>query len=225
MYAVRGRTGIVLIDVGGGTHTKTLLSNLREDLGASDIEAALITHSHPDHSTGAAEVRRMTGANILTSDLSRAAIETGDEIATGLSAARRAGIYPPDFQLAPCGVDATFHDGDVLELAGLKFSAIHVRGHSRDSFCFLTEVDGLHIIFAGDVLFYGGILGLINSECSEIAGYRADLCKLAGLKVDALLPGHGLFTLTHGQTHIDCALEQLGRNFLPRQIGQGDVIF
>jgi hypothetical protein len=40
-----------------------------------------------------------------------------------------------------------------------------------------------------------------------------------------MFPGRGLFTLRDGQRHIDCAIEQLGRNFLPRQIGQGDVIF
>lgn len=56
-------------------------------------------------------------------------------------------------------------------------------------------------------------------------GYHADLSKLANLEIDALLPGHGIFTLSGGQRHIDLALEQLNKGLIPRQIGQFDLIF
>jgi hypothetical protein len=56
-------------------------------------------------------------------------------------------------------------------------------------------------------------------------GYRSDLPRLAGLKVDMLLPGHGLFTLKRGQEHLDLAIEKSRQGFLPRLIGQGDAIF
>jgi hypothetical protein len=48
---------------------------------------------------------------------------------------------------------------------------------------------------------------------------------LAGLGVDVLLAGHGLFTLAGGQRHIDMAREELSKGFVPRTIGQGDLIF
>ena len=56
-------------------------------------------------------------------------------------------------------------------------------------------------------------------------GYRADLSKLRGLGVEGLFPGHGLFTLRDGQRHIDLAIEECQKGFLPRQIGQADIIF
>jgi len=56
-------------------------------------------------------------------------------------------------------------------------------------------------------------------------GYRSDIGKLAGLGVDGLFPGHGMFTLSGGQRHLDVAIEQVQKGFLTRQIGQGDAIF
>jgi glyoxylase-like metal-dependent hydrolase (beta-lactamase superfamily II) len=80
-------------------------------------------------------------------------------------------------------------------------------------------------MFAGDVVFYGGILGVINVDGSGMEGYRADLSKLNGLGVEGFFPGHGIFTLHGGQRHIDKAIEQMANGFMPRQIGQGDAIF
>jgi hypothetical protein len=34
-----------------------------------------------------------------------------------------------------------------------------------------------------------------------------------------------LFTLSGGQRHLDCAVEQVRKGFLGRQIGQGDLFF
>ena len=38
------------------------------------------------------------------------------------------------------------------------------------------------------------------------------------------VPAHGLFTLRFGQRHIDIALAQLAKGFVPRMVGQGDII-
>lgn len=225
VYAVRGPRGILLIDSGGGTHTECLLANLRADLGESAVDALILTHCHPDHCGGVAPLQKLTGCRIFAPEPSRAALETGDEEETGLRAAREAGIYPADFRLPRCKVDRALQDGERFEAAGLEFTAIHVRGHSEDSFCFLTQVDDAPWLFSGDAVFYGGVLGVINAAGSGMSGYRADLHKLGGLAIEGLFPGHGLFTVRGGQRHLDCAIDQVKKNFLPRQIGQGDLIF
>jgi hydroxyacylglutathione hydrolase len=162
---------------------------------------------------------------VLVPGLSAVAVESADEEATGLALARAAGVYPPDFRLRPCHVDQSFRDGECFEAGGIRFRAIHVRGHSPDAFCLLTRVGRGNWLFSGDVIFYGGILGVINAAGSDRAGYRADLHKLGGLEIEGLFPGHGLFTLRSGQAHIDCAILQAKQGFLSRQIGQGDLIF
>lgn len=221
VYALRGPEGVVLIDAGAGTHTERLLANVRQDLADVPVRALVLTHCHADHAGGAAEVHRLTGCAVYAPAPTRSIVENADEEAMGLRAARDAGVYPAEFHMQPCPVDGTLNDGETVSIAGLPFTPIHVRGHSRDAFCMLVERQ----LFSGDVLFYGGILGLINAEGSEMAGYRADLPKLAGLAVEGLFPGHGMFTLRGGQRHIDCAIAQAAKGFIPRQVGQGDLIF
>ena len=225
VYAVRGPDGIVLIDSGGGTHTDRLLANLVRDLGREQVKAILLTHCHPDHCAGAAHLKRATGCRVAAPEMTAEALERGDEDRLALTEAREAGVYPPDFRILPCEVDHRLRDGVPLEAAGLEFVPIHVRGHSDDSFVLRTTIDGATWIFSGDAVFYGGLLGVINAAGSGMDGYRRDLPKLAGLGADGLFPGHGLFTLRGGQRHLDVALAQARSGFLPRQIGQGDVIF
>jgi hydroxyacylglutathione hydrolase len=225
VYALRGPKGTVLIDSGSGTHSEPLLTNLQSEFASERVDALILTHGHLDHCGGAAALRSRTGCKIIASEWTRPILETGDEEASGLKVARRQGIYPEHAHLSPCPVDLSVGDGGRFEAGGLSFLAIRVRGHSQDSCCFLTNVNGVTAIFAGDVVFYGGILGVINAEGSGMEGYRSDLRKLAGRAIEGFFPGHGLFTLCGGQRHIDKAIEQLEKGFLPRQIGQGDLIF
>lgn len=225
VYAIRAPEGVVLIDAGGGTHTPTILNNLGRDFPGVPVKAVLLTHCHLDHCGGAESVRKMCGCQIFVPEVSLRILETGDEERSGLRLARQQGIYPADFQMQPCPVERGIHDAENFYIAGQQFDAMHVRGHSFDSFCYLTEIAGARWLFAGDTVFYGGILGLINAEGSGMEGYRQDLRKLKDLQVEGLFPGHGLFTLCGGQRHLDRAIEQLDCGFLGRQIGQGDLIF
>jgi len=224
VYAVGAPEGVVLIDAGSGLADEALLAHLERDLGGR-VAAILLTHSHPDHALGAASLRACTGCPVLVPAPAALVIEAGDEQACGLARARELGLYPAELEMRPCPVDRAFEHAECLRVCGLEFRAIQVRGHSEDSFCLLCELSFGRALFAGDVVFYGGLLGLINAPGSSLDGYRSDFSRLQGLGVDALLPGHGLFTLRGGQRHIDCAAEQLTRGFVPRMIGQGDLIF
>lgn len=219
-YVLRGPAGLVLIDAGAGTHTQQILKNVAEDVPEDSIKALILTHAHADHCGGAAGIREQTGCVVIAPEPSKNIIEAGDDEASGLRRAREQGLYPSETRLARCKVDKAVSDGEIFSAAGLEFKAFHVRGHSPDAFCYFTRALGSPSLFSGDVVFYGGVLGVVNADGSGMEGYRADLQKLSGLGIEGLFPGHGLFTLRGGQRHIDSALEQMEKGFLGRQIGQ-----
>lgn len=220
IWALRGDEGVVLIDAGSGEATEEILATVEADLNAP-VVAALLTHSHADHARGLRSLRDRTGCRICVPEPSREAVETGDDVLTGLRTAREMGVYPENFGALACPVDETLRDGVEAIVAGLRFLPLHVRGHSQDHFCYLHD----RMLFSGDAVFYGGVLGLINADGSDMAGYRADFGKLAGLDFDGLYPGHGLFTTRAGVRHIQAAAGVLRKGSLGRQIGQWDLIF
>ena len=226
VYLIKGTDGLVLIDAGGGTDGELIFENIRrEGLDPENIKALLLTHIHFDHSCGAAEIREKTGCKVYLSAKTKYLLEEATEEEVGLDLAKKQGVYPEWFQYRNCVVDEAVNDGDLIETAGLGIKAIGVEGHSPDSLCYLVEIDGKRNLFAGDVLFYGGIIGLINAPGSTMDGYRRDLNKLADLNIDGFFPGHFLFTVNGGQRHIDAAIEQCGKGSIPPTVGQYGVVF
>ena len=88
-------------------------------------------------------------------------------------------------------------------------------GHSVESVCYLFEKNKRRILFSGDSVYLNGTLSLINCYGSTMEGYRKNLPKLAGRRIDGLIPSHYRMTLTGGQEHVDKAIELAEYSSLP----------
>ena len=221
VYALRAPGGVVLIDAGSGMAHDALLGNLRQEFGTDEIAGLVLTHTHPDHANGASRF----ACDVYAPAASKGILEDADEERSGLAGGHRRGAYPMEMRMEACRVHRALEHGESFTVAGQTLQAIHVTGHSEDSFCYVTEMECGRALFCGDAVFYGGVLGLINAPGSSMDSYRTHLGRLRGLDVDCLFPGHGLFTFRKGQRHIDAALQQLERGFVPRMIGQQELIF
>lgn len=129
------------------------------------VERILCTHSHPDHSPGAAWLRERTGAPVL-----------------GLPA-------PDDGHQDPAfAPDAGLGDGERIDAGDVVLRAIHTPGHASNHVCFLLEEAGL--LFTGDHLMSGSTVVIIPPDGS-MRLYLDSLQRLRALPLTALAPGHG----------------------------------
>jgi glyoxylase-like metal-dependent hydrolase (beta-lactamase superfamily II) len=214
-YLIDGGSNLALVDVGLGLGVDDILANIQaHGFNPNRLTHILITHAHVGHWGGAVALREQTGVQVLVSALgAQAMADIADD--PGIRLNIRHGRYPEGFVPQPCPPDDVFDDGQTIQVGDIEIKAILVQGHTKDSTCFLFEDGGSRALCTGDVVFYGGKLGLVNLEGCSLDDYRRDLSKLEGLGVDMLLPGHSVFTLRRGQRHIRRALDKLADFVMP----------
>ena len=216
VYLLDGGDEMALLDAGGGGDPERIVDNIRRDgLDPRRITTLFLTHVHAHHACGAGALRELTGARIACSAIEAPLLASGSDRDLGLDRARRSGLYPDDYEYTHSMPDMTFDDGQVFRVGRYTVRAIVVPGHSVGSVCYLVEGNGPRMLFAGDTVFHGGTIGLGNWEGSSLAAYRQSIGKLAGLDVDALFPGHFLWTLADGQQHLDAAIENVAGAYVP----------
>lgn len=214
-YVLDYGSGLALIDTGLGLGVDDITRNIIESgFKLRDLSHILITHAHLGHWGGAARLRELTGAQIWAPIDAKYWMEHPEEDRT-ISQNLERGRWPADLACRSCQPDHVFSDGDSIRLGNNQIRAIVVQGHTKDSTCFLWETEGRRALFTGDVVFYGGAIGLINAAGSSLDDYRRDMQKLGNLNVDMLLPGHSVFVLRNGQKHIDRAIRKLSDFVLP----------
>jgi glyoxylase-like metal-dependent hydrolase (beta-lactamase superfamily II) len=163
----------------------------------SNLQAIVLTHSHADHTGGAAELARRSGAQIMAHQDEVPYIEQTAPLPFG-SLLKRLSNWLGDrllFKRAPCKVDRALQDGDVIEtLGGLQ--VIHTPGHTPGSIA-LYQPEG-RILFCGDAFFnrnpLTGKKGLqlsIPLFTLDVAQMRESARRLAALPVEVLCFGHG----------------------------------
>jgi len=130
------------------------------------IERILVTHTHVDHSPGAAALARATGAPVL-----------------GRHPAHATGMDP---NFAP---DEELRGGEQMELgptAALR--VLHTPGHASNHLCYLLEAE--KTLFTGDHVMQGSTV-VINPPDGDMAVYLEALRGLLALDIEWLAPGHG----------------------------------
>jgi glyoxylase-like metal-dependent hydrolase (beta-lactamase superfamily II)/8-oxo-dGTP pyrophosphatase MutT (NUDIX family) len=147
-------------------HVRRLMEVVREQGAAARLERILVTHTHRDHSPGAAPLAAASGAPVL---------------------GRRA-VFPEwqDESFAPTQELA---GGERLVLApGVTLRAIHTPGHASNHLCYLFEEE--KTLFTGDHVMQGSTV-VINPPDGDMAAYLRALAALLGEDLEWLAPGHG----------------------------------
>ena len=207
---------LALVDSGVGRHPESLVDNIRaEGFDEKDVRWLLLTHCHADHAGGCRALKELTSAQIVCTPVEGRLLAEGTDWELGLEVARRGGVYPTDYCFEHVRPDRLVSDGETFPIGPYTVRVIQVSGHSWACACYLLEADGRRILFSSDVVFFGGTIGLGNWPGSALEPYRRDIGKLSDLAVDALLPGHYLWTLRNGQHYLDTAIKNLAGAWVP----------
>lgn len=212
VYLVRAPEGPVLVDAGGGLDTDRLFENAQSALG--DPVAVLLTHAHSDHSQGAPDFQER-GVPVVAPKPTARLTREGTDHELGLDVAKRDSVYPADYSFEHFTVDRTFERGETVTVAGREFESVRTRGHAADHTSYLTDVGKRRCCFVGDAVFPDGVISLLNTPDSSLAGYRDDIGNLQDRGIDALLPGHELPRLEDGQESVDQAADALAGMYSP----------
>jgi glyoxylase-like metal-dependent hydrolase (beta-lactamase superfamily II) len=190
-YVWEWNQGLTLIDTGVTGSAEAILRAI-EVLGRrpEDVREILLTHFHPDHVGGAADLVPRTGARVLAHPADAAVIRgqqagplpqlTERERPLAEAVASR---VPP---ARPVAVDHEVEDGELTAGGG---SILSVPGHTPGSIALL--VPQLGVLFTGDTIAaHNGapILGLFNID--RIHAIES-VHKQAALEFDVACFGHG----------------------------------
>ena len=215
-YAIRCGDEYVLIDSGVGVEPARILRIIADDgIEPGQVRQLLLTHYHLDHAGGAAWMREHFKLRVSASREAAQALESADEYAISLGAAKKAGVYPADFPFRACKVDRVLQGGEEWTVGDAQFQAIRTPGHSRDMISYLVRKPDRTLLFCGDTIFHGGKILISDTYDCDVQAYTQSLRALARLKVDALFPGHMLWVARDAHSHIQTAMSFVNRLLLP----------
>ncbi|MET7748347.1 MBL fold metallo-hydrolase [Micromonospora sp. NPDC005367] len=174
----------------------------------ADVTRIVLTHAHPDHAGGAAELARRTGAPVVLHAADVEYAQTGqapprDRTVTGgrLFSRIGGGGFPAVDVAEPLA------DGDVLPVGG-GLRVVHTPGHSPGHVSLLHEPT--RVLITGDALFnVVGIRWPIKVLCADFRMTQETAHVLAELEYDVA-------AFTHGAELTDNARERV-RDFLRRR--------
>jgi len=142
------------------------------------VRHILITHTHRDHSPGAARLQAATGAETVGEGPHRLSRPGTDGEATLVDAGGDPNFHP----------DRRIADGEIIAGESYSLTAIATPGHAANHMAF--ALGGSDFLFSGDHVM-GWSTTVVAPPDGAMADYMASLDVLAARPETIYLPGHG----------------------------------
>jgi glyoxylase-like metal-dependent hydrolase (beta-lactamase superfamily II) len=179
IYLINFDGHAALVDAGCGKDQTILLSNIKAcGVQLEQIEYLLITHCHYDHTGGAKTLTDLLHCQVVAHELEAPFLEQGDNVVTAANWYRTT-IQPflVDHKISGSGAE--------ISLGNKVIQAIHTPGHSPGSMVYLTESEGMKILFGQDI--HGPIHPDLKSNLKDC---QRSLELILSLDADILCEGH-----------------------------------
>ena len=166
------------------------------------LRQIVLTHHHFDHSSGAQQLRKATGAKVaLHGEEEKFLLDSRSEAPQDLEMPAdgkepteeekkaREQIQRFREQAAEASPDIRLADGDELKVGSLTLEVVHTPGHTLGSVCLYLREE--RALFTGDTALGLGTVAISPPPYGDMALYLQSLERLKGYDCALLLPGHG----------------------------------
>jgi len=189
IYFIPTSAGHILIDggmPGEGQYVADAIRKLGFD--PKDVKILLNSHAHLDHSGGLAELKALTGAQMIASEGDRSALEGGFYLGSEEDSSMNA---------PPVKVDRTIADGETLTLGDVTLTAHITPGHSRGCTSWTMPVEQgdktyQALFFCSATVAANRLIGPPQYE-GIVDDYRKTFAKARDWKPDIFLTNHPEF--------------------------------
>jgi metallo-beta-lactamase class B len=188
-YLITTPQGNILINTGVGDTAKQIAASVAQ-LGfkISDTKILTATHGHIDHVAGLADLKRMTGAEVVINERDKELIESGGRTDFRFGST-------PGAQFEPVKVDRTFKTGETIALGGVVLTAHSAAGHTKGATSFTLDVpDGgktYRVVIANMGSINPGVKVTGMPGYPEIGqDYAATFIAQKDMKIDIWLASH-----------------------------------
>jgi hydroxyacylglutathione hydrolase len=169
----------LMVDTGTGSYFQIIRENL-ENLGLHPTEIKMIvnTHCHFDHTGGDKLFRDLCKSKIAIHKEDKKSLESGHTMADMFNEQPRS-----------VTVDKALKEGDVIKTKNFNFEVLWTPGHTPGSICLYERKKKL--LLSGDTVFSDGV-GRTDLIGGNSKALKDSIKKLSALRIDYLLPGHGM---------------------------------
>lgn len=188
VYLITG-TVPTLIDCGSRSAAPQLLHNIRQaGVDVRDIDQVIATHGDFDHVQGFHEL------HAANPELTLLVHPIDAPLTREPNPYRNAGyLYRDAFRPIPPELTRPIVDGDRIAAGDGELLVVHTPGHTEGAVCLWGEIDGRHVLFAGDTV-EGAMRGLEGADLAiwarAASTWRESLQRIAALEIDWILNGH-----------------------------------
>ncbi len=155
-FLISGCGSNILVDTGALSAWDRLKKNL-DAIGTDKIDLLILTHTHYDHASNAAKIRKVYGAKVAVNTREASNLEKGENIMPGgtnfltrIIADKIAPAISGKFNYEPCITDILIDKSLDLKDFGLKAYILHTPGHTTGSQSVIVDDE---IALTGDSMF------------------------------------------------------------------------
>ena len=198
-YLITTPKGNILINTGLAASASQIKHNVEKlRFKFNDIKILLITHAHFDHVGALAEIKQMTGAQLMVNENDAAVLADGGMSDYAL------GKYGRSF--APVKPDRLLHDHDTIRLGDMQLLMLQHPGHTKGASSYLFDVKDNKRTYK--VLIANMPSIIIDTKFSEVTAYphiasdyAYTLASMKKLSFDIWLASHASQFNLHEKHH------------------------